>query len=107
MKEHFSSGINTNGIFAVLYAAEVSNADHIYTAGIDFFESGVAGYLSSEDPSEEKMEKRESRSQDLMEDMSTIARIYPDTEFHIVTQSTYYPGLENVNIYQRGLKPGE
>jgi hypothetical protein len=107
MKEHFTGGINTNGLFAVLYAAEVSNADHIYTAGIDFLESGVAGYLSSEDPSEEKMAKRESRSQDLMEDMSTIARIYSDIEFHTITQSTYDPDIENVHIYRRGLKPGK
>jgi hypothetical protein len=107
MKEHFTDGINTNGIFAVLYAAEVSDADHIYTAGIDFMESGVAGYLSSEDPSEEKIEERESRSQDLMDDMNTIASIYPDIDFHIVTQSTYDPDIENVHIYRRGLKPGE
>lgn len=107
LKEHFPEGPNTNGIFAILYAAEASTAKNIYTAGIDFLQPGLAGYLSSEDPSEEKIKERESRSQDLMEDMTQIAKIYPEKEFHIITQSTYAPDIENVHTYQRGVEPKE
>jgi hypothetical protein len=58
VKKEFDDEINTSGILAVLYAAEISNARHIYTAGIDFYEPGLTGYVSSDDPSQEVKKKR-------------------------------------------------
>jgi hypothetical protein len=104
LKEDFDPGINTTGMLAVLYAAEVSDASHIYTAGIDFFDPGLAGYLSSDDPSEERIKRRKSRSSDIKRDMNAIAKLYPETHFHIVTQSTYDPHIENIHIYSRGIR---
>jgi hypothetical protein len=104
LKEDFDPGINTTGMLAVLYAAEVSDASHIYTAGIDFFDPGLAGYLSSDDPSEERIKRRKSRSSDIKRDMNTIAKLYPEIHFHIVTQSTYDPHIENIHIYSRGIR---
>jgi hypothetical protein len=61
VKKEFDDEINTSGILAVLYAAEISNARHIYTAGIDFYEPGLTGYVSSDDPSQE-VKKKENRA---------------------------------------------
>jgi hypothetical protein len=103
MKE-FNGVIHTSGILAVLYAAEVSDANHVYTAGIDFYESGSNGYLYSDDIPDDFPESQSWRSSDLKRDMSTIARLYPKTHFHIVTQSTYEPNIQNVHIHSRGIK---
>lgn len=99
-------GINTTGLFAVLYAAEVSNADHIYTAGIDFYDSGLTTYLTSNIPEKSKRKELQSRSSDMKKDMSLIAELYPQKDFHVITQSSYEPEIHNIHIYHRGIKPG-
>jgi hypothetical protein len=102
--DEFPEGTNTVGILSVAFAARMSSADHIFTAGIDFLESGAAGYLSSEDPSEEHLSERQDRSDDLKADMTAIAERFPEKHFHIVTHSSYDPDLSNVHIYRRGIE---
>jgi hypothetical protein len=87
------------GLIAVLYAASSLNKDHIYVADIDFYERDYLSLDLDEKFDDARLSAHKKAGQRMKVVFTDIARRFPETEFHVITHSSYDPDLPNVTVY--------
>lgn len=95
------------GLTCVIYAAAVLECDHVFIAGIDFYDDKYASGRSLEEAYEEQKVARGKTFEEwregheaMKDSLNRIVERFTETTFHLVTNSDAYEGsADNVVVY--------